>query len=259
MQQQNGAYEGAHAQQRQFGRDQPRQPQQKLQGPQTRCYTDEQTGDVVVKFKRTEIVRVRPRGEVELTSGGYHNTTTLDQLNAALNLIGIRVTNLNNNWTITDGKSLTRFQDGVVLPAKGAATAARGMQLLQAFNNPNRAQLAAATAASNAAAAAAGLIRPPHSMGGAMMMPPPFGGFPPPFGPPPPHHGFPHIGAPRGGMMGPQGGAGAFGGLFPKAGGGAGFVGNGSAAKGVYQGGPGHGRDSEAVRRQKSQGRFQPY
>lgn len=40
---------------------------------QSRAYTDEETGDVVVKFKRTILVRARPNGEVELSDGGHHN------------------------------------------------------------------------------------------------------------------------------------------------------------------------------------------
>lgn len=41
-------------------------------------------------------------------------TITLRRMNEALNLIGIRITDLNGTWTVSDGKSLTRFHDGVV-------------------------------------------------------------------------------------------------------------------------------------------------
>ena len=97
---------------------------------QSRCYADEDTGDIVVKFKRTILVRARANGEVELSDGGHHNvrhvttsTTTLNapsqsitlrRMNEALNHIGIRITDLNGTWTISDGKSLARFHDGVV-------------------------------------------------------------------------------------------------------------------------------------------------
>ncbi len=64
----------------------------------------------------------------------------------------------NDDWSVSDGRTLTRFEDGVVLPAKGPAAAGRGRQLLQAFNNPHHAQQAAAVAASNAAATAAGIL-----------------------------------------------------------------------------------------------------
>lgn len=65
---------------------------------------------------------------------------------------------LGGEWSISDGRSLTRFADGVVLLAKGQQHAGRGRQLLQAFNNPNHAQQLAAAAASNAAATAAGIL-----------------------------------------------------------------------------------------------------
>lgn len=63
-----------------------------------------------------------------------------------------------DDWSVSDGRTLTRFEDGVVLPAKGPMAAGRGRQLLQAFNNPHHAQQAAAVAASNAAATAAGIL-----------------------------------------------------------------------------------------------------
>jgi poly(3-hydroxybutyrate) depolymerase len=61
-------------------------------------------------------------------------------------------------WSISDGRTLTRFSEGVVLPAKGPAAAARGRQLLLACNSPAHALQAAAAAASNAAASAAGIL-----------------------------------------------------------------------------------------------------
>eukprot|EP00887_Chlorella_sp_A99_P005879 scaffold1.g5879.t1 len=130
------------------------------------CCEDAETGDVVFKFKRTELVRISPAGAVTLTSGGYHTNATLAALNDGLNLLGIRVTApagdaAAGDWSISDGRSLARFYDGVVLPAKGPQHTARGQQLLQAFASPNRGLAAAATAASNAAATAAGIL--PHT------------------------------------------------------------------------------------------------
>lgn len=72
----------------------------------------------------------------------------------------------NSDCSISDGRSLTRFEDGVVLRAKGPQQAARGRQLLAAFNNPHHAAQAASMAASNAAATVAGIM--------------PFAGFVPP-------------------------------------------------------------------------------
>ncbi len=36
------------------------------------CYVDEETGEVVVQFHETDIVRVNISGDVKLTSGGFH-------------------------------------------------------------------------------------------------------------------------------------------------------------------------------------------
>lgn len=96
-------------------------------------------------------------------------------MNDALNPIGIRITApggdvTTGQWSISDGKSLVRYADGVVLPGKGETQ--RGQQVLEAFQNPNRAVVAAATAASNAMASNAGLLP------GFVHHPPP----PPPLG-----------------------------------------------------------------------------
>eukprot|EP01026_Neomeris_dumetosa_P036489 TRINITY_DN2945_c1_g1_i4.p1 TRINITY_DN2945_c1_g1~~TRINITY_DN2945_c1_g1_i4.p1 ORF type:complete len:259 (-),score=10.48 TRINITY_DN2945_c1_g1_i4:51-746(-) len=95
-----------------FGLPPPPQ-QQPLYNPQPdyrehqTCFQEEETGDVVVRYRRTEIVRVRQNGEVVLTSGGYHGPTTLQSINDALNLLGIRVTPQGDVrkgvWNISDG------------------------------------------------------------------------------------------------------------------------------------------------------------
>ena len=102
----------------------------------------------------------------------------------------------NGDWSISDGRSLTRFTDGVVLAAKGPHQAQRGRQLLQAFNSPNHAAQAAAMAASNAAATAAAIL--------------PFVGFVPP--------GVP-ASRPRATAPGGGGGGGGRGSVFARLGG----------------------------------------
>ena len=87
------------------------------------------------------------------------------------------------DWSISDGRTLTRIADGVVLPAKGTQHAGRGRQLLQAFNNPHHAQQAAAAAASNAAATMAGIMPftgfvPPGVPAGRITVVTPMGGGP---------------------------------------------------------------------------------
>ncbi|KAL4458479.1 hypothetical protein ABPG75_013344 [Micractinium tetrahymenae] len=178
QQQQSEQPRGQWQQQQQYGQQQQRGPGRGGQGQGQRydmrqhdptayrqhqkCFQKD-TGEVVFRFMQSELVRIDPSGAITLSSGGYHNATTLASLNDALNLIGIRITCPSGDvssgeWSISDGRSLTRFADGVVLPAKGPQHAGRGRQLLQAFNNPNHAQQLAAAAASNAAATAAGIL-----------------------------------------------------------------------------------------------------
>ncbi|KAK9809238.1 hypothetical protein WJX72_011898 [[Myrmecia] bisecta] len=122
---------------------------------QQQCLKLEETGEVVVRFRRKTLITVRPNGDIVLDSGGTEEPAVFQTFNDALNLIGIKITALGpGNWSVSDGKSLTRFADGVVLPGKGPQHAGRGAALLAAFQNRE------ATAASNAAAAAAGLLPP---------------------------------------------------------------------------------------------------
>lgn len=130
-----------------------------------RCFLDNDTGDVVVQYKSTEIVRVAPSGDITLNTDGWFNVgalfsrsfpslrpqlrlpkqpptlfppeqacvpmftpflilralqpTTLASMNDALNVLGIRVTAPTGDvrggeWSITDGRGLIRFFDGVV-------------------------------------------------------------------------------------------------------------------------------------------------
>ncbi|KAL4859335.1 hypothetical protein ACK3TF_001072 [Chlorella vulgaris] len=157
---QGGRSQGGHG----SGRTQQQQPrQQQDYHTMQSCYQEEGDGDYVFRYRSTDVVRIDAAGNITLQSGGHYNAGTLASLNDALNLIGIRVTCPSGDvrageWSISDGRSLTRFHDGVVLPAKGPQQAGRGRQLLVAFNNPHHAQQAAATAASNAAATAAGVL-----------------------------------------------------------------------------------------------------
>lgn len=57
-----------------------------------KCYRNEDTGDVVVKFHLTDIIRVTTNGDVILDSGGYLNAPTFHSFNDALAAIGIKFT-----------------------------------------------------------------------------------------------------------------------------------------------------------------------
>ncbi|CAL8462680.1 g2213 [Coccomyxa elongata] len=201
--------------------------------PKETCFTRVESGEVVVKLRGTEIVRVSAAGDVTLDAGGKRTPEVFKALQGALAPLGIRLSDLGNgNWSLSDGRSLTRFHDGVVLPSKGIASAGRGKVLQAHYKTPGvTSAAAAATAASNAAAAAAGLIPPgPGAAIGA------FGGMPQGF--PGPANGFSMDGA-------------------------AGFEGDwqqgGGYANGGAAGRPGSGKTPPSARRLKAQGRYTPY
>lgn len=113
----------------------------------------------MVRLRKQDILKVSRLGEVTLDSGGTKTQEMFRTLNNALSPLGVRITDAGNGqWSISDGHSLTRFQDGVVLPSKGAASAQRAKALLAHYKPGAASASAAATAASNAAAAAMGLL-----------------------------------------------------------------------------------------------------
>eukprot|EP00878_Enallax_costatus_P032856 GHUV01036167.1.p1 GENE.GHUV01036167.1~~GHUV01036167.1.p1 ORF type:complete len:103 (-),score=33.45 GHUV01036167.1:556-864(-) len=77
------------------------------------------------------------------------------------------VKQVGDTWSVSDGKGLLRFADGVKLPAKGPLTAGRAMVLLQALTaGQSKAAATAAQQASMQAAIAAGIVpREPAAAG----------------------------------------------------------------------------------------------
>lgn len=104
-------------------------------------------------------VQVGPAGDVTLDSGAEQNAERLAAMNAALSHIHMSVKQVGDNWSVSDGKGLSRFADGMKLPAKGPLTAGRAMVLLQALTaGPSKAAATAAQQASTQAAIAAGIV-----------------------------------------------------------------------------------------------------
>ena len=92
----------------------PRPAHARPRATATQVFREAESGDVVVRFHLTDIVRVRPCGDVALDSGGYLTPTTFASLNDALAVIGARLTAKGEveegMWTVSDGRSLLRFQ-----------------------------------------------------------------------------------------------------------------------------------------------------
>ena len=122
---------------------------------------------------------------------------TFASINDALTPLGIKVTAPGGDistgvWSISGGKSLIRYVDGVVLSGKGDT--GRGQLVADAFRNP---AAAAATAASNAAAMNAGLMMANGGGGGGLhfgFTHAPYAPFAhaPPAPPPPPSYPSPY-------------------------------------------------------------------
>jgi hypothetical protein len=107
---------------------------------------------------------------VVLDTCNNRSKAMLGALNQALQKINLKVTALPTPaaaagvaprsevvWNVSDGRSLQRFEDGMVVPYKGTATAARGRVMLRA-HGIQPAVAAAAQEASTQAARAAGLM-----------------------------------------------------------------------------------------------------
>lgn len=140
------------------------QPHIGLPASQLRHLTAEQDADgvVVVSFQEAAIVRVAPNGDVQLAAAGVASDTMLRALNEALTKIELKVVPVGDpaegNWNVSDGRSLVRFYEGMIVPSKGPVTASRARRLMGALSESGRAAAAAAAAASTSAAVAAGIM-----------------------------------------------------------------------------------------------------
>eukprot|EP00891_Asterochloris_glomerata_P002875 jgi/Astpho2/2875/Aster-01029 len=140
-----------------------------------KCFRDEETGNVVFQYMRSQLVTVTPSGDVILSAADmendqrtFRNHGTLNSFNDALKCLGIQVKAAEDadvsegDWSVLDGKTLVRYRDGLVLAAKGVQHEARGEMLLSYMTGKPSAL--AAQAASTAAAIHAGVL-PMSAMG----------------------------------------------------------------------------------------------
>ncbi|GLI70469.1 hypothetical protein VaNZ11_015379 [Volvox africanus] len=98
------------------------------------------SGNVYMRFHKTDVVMVRPSGDVVLTSGGYRTRTTFLSVQQALQPLGLTVHSSlggdgRGEWSVggPDG-SRTPWEDGMVVPASDEADRGRGQRLLAAYN-----------------------------------------------------------------------------------------------------------------------------
>ncbi|KXZ52512.1 hypothetical protein GPECTOR_9g556 [Gonium pectorale] len=113
-------------------------------------------GAVCLRFHKTDIVVVRPNGEVVLTSGGYKTRTTFCSVAEGIEPLGLTLRSSGGegrgDWFVElpDGGQLP-WEDGMTVPASGPEDRGRGNKLFAAFYGT---AAAAAPAATGRAAAA---------------------------------------------------------------------------------------------------------
>ncbi|KAK9808109.1 hypothetical protein WJX73_007336 [Symbiochloris irregularis] len=113
-------------------------PPEPLPPPQLSAYVKPETQEVAVKFRNSEILKVTESGAVKLDSGGFRGPSFIQAMNAALKPLGMKISGASfAQLTISDGRSITRYEDGVTLPGKGAATESRARDVLKAFSQNN--------------------------------------------------------------------------------------------------------------------------
>ncbi len=146
-------------------------------------YVDQHTRDVVLRFHKTDIVRITPKGDVILYNGGFYTATTLYSINDALYPMDMELTSRGSanskGWVINDSHGYSiPYTHNVVIPARKPEDKDRGQWVLEAYGNPDPAPATAGrapavpTTSTAAPAAAAPRAQPsmtgPAANGGAV-------------------------------------------------------------------------------------------
>jgi hypothetical protein len=143
-----------------------------------KVFVDRATNDVILRLHDTDIVRVRPNGEVTLNTGGWATHKTIRSMNDALELFDMYVESSSNNpprgdWVVydTDGQIFSYQNDKhtvhtTTVPARGDDAYMRAQWLAEAYEvpytpTPRRAAPAAAAAAAVPRPAAHVISAPP--------------------------------------------------------------------------------------------------
>ncbi|WIA38370.1 hypothetical protein OEZ86_001700 [Tetradesmus obliquus] len=133
-----------------------------------KVWVDRATNDVILRLHETDIVRVRPNGDVTLSTGGWATHKTIRSMNDALELFDMYVESTSRNppsgdWIVydTDGQ-IFPYQNNKVnytttIPGRGDDAYMRPKWLADAYEvpytpTPRRAPAAAASAAQRAPA-----------------------------------------------------------------------------------------------------------
>ncbi|GFH20553.1 BSD domain-containing protein, partial [Haematococcus lacustris] len=102
-----------------------------------RVFKDAKTGQVVLRFHKTDIVKVSQSGEVTLNTGGYLTATTQMAMNDALGFIEYKVRSYHHDaysgsgsaWEVQGPGGSQRYADNMTLPAGPSPQAAKARYL----------------------------------------------------------------------------------------------------------------------------------
>jgi len=109
-----------------------------------KVFQDRITGDVVLRLHETDIVRVRPNGDVILSTGGWATHKTMSSMNDALELFSMFVDTASGSppqgrWQVTDSDGSVHLYTNdkhnfmTTIRSKGAEDKGRAQWLAEAY------------------------------------------------------------------------------------------------------------------------------
>lgn len=104
-------------------------------------------GSVIIKYEGLEMVVIAPNGDVTINTFGRHERAVAKSISFTLGVIGIKLSTKNMQsyddplveWNVSDGFSLMRFHDGIVI--KGRGQTSRGKTVMDSFLALRRAKI----------------------------------------------------------------------------------------------------------------------
>eukprot|EP00889_Picochlorum_renovo_P007120 jgi/Picre1/34150/NNA_001625.t1 len=95
------------------------------------CYLNNE-GNVAIGFDGTDVVQIAQNGDVKIHLDGKRDDELVESLNYTLAPIGIKLTKKGEEMSVSDGRALVRYHDGIVLGGKGNMF--RGSMVMTAFH-----------------------------------------------------------------------------------------------------------------------------
>ncbi len=89
-------------------------------------------GNVAITFDGTDVVQIAQNGDVKIHLSGKRDDELVESLNYTLSPIGIKLTKKGEDMSVSDGRALVRYHDGIVLGGKGNMF--RGSMVMTAFH-----------------------------------------------------------------------------------------------------------------------------